>query len=75
MSTKKKIAKEKITNNHLLSWAMLNDYIMTCTEKQAVKLLQEEIEGRRRMAFIKRIHSRVNKLRADRERGELEAKL
>lgn len=71
MATKKK----RIDNLHLVSWDALNEHLMTCDEEQAKALLKEELDGRKRGAFVKRIHSRVNKLRADRERAELEAKL
>ena len=54
------------------SWLELNAWLKTAKEPQVVKALAEErartpIRGQ----FVKRIHSRLNKLRADRERKEL----
>lgn len=71
MSTKKK----RITNDDLVSWNALNAKLMKSTEKESEALLKEELAGRKRTMFVKRIHSRINKLRAIRERAELEAKL
>lgn len=56
----------------LTSWTELNDALMGGDEALAKRLLKEESSGRRRSQFLKRIHSRLNKLRADRERAELE---
>jgi acyl-coenzyme A thioesterase PaaI-like protein len=36
--------------------------------------MREELAGRRRKAFLLRIHARVNRLRAARERDELRAR-
>lgn len=70
------MAKSKITNPALVSWDSLNSFVME-TDDEAVlqKLLKEELSGRKRSQFVKRIHSRINKIRADRERAELEEKL
>jgi uncharacterized ferredoxin-like protein len=70
------MAKRPITNPALTTWDNLNSFVME-TEDEAVlkKLLMEELSGRKRTQFVKRIHSRINKLRADRERAELEEKL
>lgn len=70
------MAKSKITNPALVSWDNLNTFVMgTDDEPVLQKLLKEELNGRKRTQFVKRIHSRINKLRADRERAELEEKL
>ncbi len=54
------------------SWVDLNDALMAVTdEKELTRLLAAEQRGRNRTTFIKRIHSRLNKVRADRERREL----
>lgn len=63
--------KAKITNQALTSWVNLNEELQDCDEPNAQSLLQQELKGRRRKQFLLRIHSRVNKLRADRERQEL----
>lgn len=67
--------KKPITNPTLTSWIALNQVIRKADEALCQKLLKEELSGRSRKIFVKRIHSRLNKVRADRERKELEAKL
>lgn len=63
--------KKSVTNPALLSWLALNDAIREADEAACQAFLKEELRGRRRKQFIKRIHSRLNKVRADRERAEL----
>lgn len=63
--------KAKITNPSLETWVNLNATLQGCDEKTAEGLLEEERKGRKRKQFMLRIHSRLNKLRADRERKEL----
>lgn len=65
--------KPKIVNEVLKSWVNLNDELQTCDEESAISLLNQEKKGRARKQFMLRIHSRVNKLRAERERTELKA--
>lgn len=72
MSAKK---KKPATRPELESWEALNKAIMQMDEADAKVLLKHELAGRKRGQFVKRIHSRINKLRADRERQELEAQL
>jgi len=55
----------------LQSWAGLNEAMQVCDEETAKALLEREKKGRRRKQFMLRIHSRINKLRADREREEI----
>lgn len=70
------MTKRAITNPALTTWDNLNEFVMKTTDESALqKLLKEELDGRKRSQFVKRIHSRINKLRADRERAELEAKI
>lgn len=70
------MAKSKINNPALVSWDNLNAFVMATDDEPVLqKLLKEELSGRKRAQFVKRIHSRINKLRADRERAELEEKL
>lgn len=66
--------KKPVTNPALQSWAALNDAVREADEATCKALLKEELKGRKRKQFIKRIHSRLNKVRADRERAELEVK-
>jgi hypothetical protein len=66
--------KKTIKTPELRSWISLNDKLRGADEMMCQALLKEELKGRNRKAFIKRIHSRLNKVRADRERIELAAK-
>lgn len=63
--------KEPINNPILQTWTNLNDFMRNATEEDCEKLSKEEREGRNRIQFIRRIHSRMNRVRADRERNEL----
>lgn len=63
--------KKPVNNPALLSWLALNDELREADEALCEALLKEELKGRKRRQFIKRIHSRLNKVRADRERVEL----
>jgi phosphopantothenate synthetase len=63
--------KKIITNPALKSWVRLNTKLKNADEETCSKLLSEEKIGRARRQFIKRIHSRLNKVRADRERQDL----
>lgn len=55
----------------LLSWALLNQKLVTATEKECKELLQREKKGERRISFLLRIYGRWNKLRTTRERNEI----
>lgn len=67
--------KKPIDNPALKSWDGLNDVLRSADEETCSKLLDEELSGRKRSQFVFRIHSRLNKVRADRERTELEHKI
>jgi hypothetical protein len=67
--------KKPVNNPALRSWLALNDALREASEPVCEALLEEELKGRKRKCFVKRIHSRLNKVRADRERAELEAKV
>lgn len=70
------MAKKAITNPALATWDRLNEFVMSTDDESVLqKLLKEELNGRKRAQFVKRIHSRINKLRANRERTELKEKL
>jgi len=60
-----------VSSKHLSTWISLNEFLMTATQKQAEDLLSQELVGKRRKQFVFRIHSRINKVRADNERQEL----
>ena len=55
----------------LETWIGLNETLKGCPEDVASQLLKAETEGKARKQFLLRIHSRLNKLRAQRERAEL----
>ena len=55
------------------TWVGLNDRLMTADEATCVALLELERAGKARRQFMLRIHSRLNKVRADHERRELVA--
>jgi hypothetical protein len=67
--------KKPVTNPALQSWLALNDVLREADEPMCQALLKEELKGRKRKQFMKRIHSRLNKVRADRERLELGAQV
>lgn len=56
-----------------LSWRDLNAAMTQADEAACLSLLKEEKRGKRRLQYLLRIHSRLNKVRADRERAELRA--
>ena len=54
------------------SWTELNEWLKAASERDVAKALATEQKRKpRRAQFVKRIHSRLNKIRADRERREL----
>lgn len=57
--------------NPLDTWDGLNDTIRDAGELACILLLKEELKGKRRSQYVLRIHSRLNRMRADRERKEL----
>jgi hypothetical protein len=62
----------KIASHVPRAWADLNELLMATTnEKTLEALITKEKAGENRPTFIKRIHARLNKVRADRERREL----
>ncbi len=63
--------KKEISNPVLKSWNALNEAIMGMNEEDCNLLLNQEKSGRARKQFLKRIHSRINYLRAKRERAEI----
>lgn len=65
--------KKPVTNPVLKTWIGLNDALRTADEDLCRELFREEKNGRSRSQFLSRIHSRLNKVRADREREEMEA--
>jgi hypothetical protein len=54
-----------------LTWHALLKVAREATEGECSRMIEEELGGERRLRHLLRIHSRLNKLRADRERCEL----
>ncbi len=54
------------------NWVELNDALRGCTEEVAEGLMAAERAGKKRKQFLRRIHSRLNKVRADNERARLD---
>lgn len=67
----KKTERKWTTDQALETWIGLNEVLKTCTEDEAQELMTAEQGGKARPQFVKRIHSRLNKLRYQRERKEL----
>lgn len=63
--------KKTIKDPALMSWVSLNEALREADLKRCVVLLSTEKNGRARKQFLKRIHSRLNKVRADTERAAL----
>lgn len=53
------------------SWQGLNEGIFRLMEDELESLLAEEQKGKNRKMFVLRIHSRLNRLRGQRERRRL----
>jgi len=56
----------------LSTWHALQEYITGLDEKGCLQLLEAEKKGQCRLRMLLRIHSRLNRVRAHRERNELE---
>lgn len=54
-----------------MSWLGLNKKLRTASEQQCWEMLRDEAKGAHRLCYLQRIHSRANRLRAERERKEL----
>lgn len=61
----------KTTSPELATWVALNQALMAGDIKLAERLLAEESKGKRRKMFLLRLHSRINRLRAQSERAAL----
>ena len=67
--------REKKFNEVLRTWLSLNHILVIADEELCKELLRAELSGRRRQLFVLRIHSRLNRVRAHREREELKGKV
>lgn len=54
-----------------LNWLELNEWLRTATEEEALDALTQEQHGAKRQEYLRRLHSKVNVLRAERERKEI----
>ena len=61
----------KVDHQALKTWLDLNLFLLQADERACLDLLKTERAGRARCRFILRIHSRMNRMRAARERKEL----
>lgn len=52
-------------------WESLNDQLREADEDLCRRLLEQELKGKRRQRYMLRIHSRLNYVRAHRERDAL----
>ena len=68
------MATNKKSSPQLATWIALNEAIMSGDIKLAERLLAEESAGKRRKQFMLRLHSRINKLRAQDERAAIMSK-
>lgn len=57
------------------TWNGLNSFVISADEDECQRLLDEELRSRKRLTFALRIHSRLNRVRATRERAEISRKL
>lgn len=57
----------------LKSWDNLNTYLRDASVSDCERLLKSEANGKNRLSFLRRVHSRLNKVRADNEREKLGA--
>lgn len=55
----------------LRTWAGLNTHLMDSGEDECKRLLKLELKGAKRTVVALRIHSRLNLIRAQRERLEI----
>jgi hypothetical protein len=53
------------------NWRKLNKEINTLSEDQVLVLLNAELQGRKRVSILERLHQRYTALRAARERIEI----
>ena len=65
------MGKQKEPSPQLRNWATLNQALMAGDLALAERLLEEEKKGQQRKMFLLRLHSRINKLRAENERAAL----
>lgn len=67
------MAAKKKGGDPLGNWSLLNSRLMAMNEEEVAALLKKEKAGQGRLTFLLRLQARLNKLRRERERGELAA--
>ncbi len=67
--------EQMIMDALLDDYGLLNRELSGLREDQLMKLIEHEIENRKRKSFIERIHQRYGKLKIARERAELYARI
>jgi hypothetical protein len=55
----------------LTTWELLNPAHLHATVGECRDLINKEIKGRKRRMFLLRIYSRLNRIRAQRERADI----
>jgi hypothetical protein len=55
----------------LKNWNTLNEHLLALSEEAVAALLAAERAGRNRLTFVLRLHSRLNRMRRERERSAL----
>lgn len=68
------MAKLTAKETALDTWLGLNAFLKKANEEDCLDLLRRERAGKNRKQFVKRIHHRYNKVRAQRERREMGVK-
>ncbi len=67
----KKTKRDELGALHDVTWVGLNDWLRDAAEADCAALLAEERASHGRRFVLLRTHSRLNKVRAARERAEL----
>lgn len=57
------------------TWKALNKHLLKADVAECHRLIHLELCGKLRLVYLLRIHSRLNKVRAEQERKELEARV
>ena len=55
----------------LKTWDGLGSFLCSATVSDCERIIQSEIKGKHRLSLVRRIHSRLNKVRAMDEREKL----
>lgn len=72
--TRMNVKTGQVIDQSVKKWVELNDELREADEAACEKLIELELAGKARWGYVMRIHSRLNKARAERERAELKLK-